>query len=125
MSATDVCIPRTDVYAAELYDEATTNRRGTLVVPAVSGWMIKRDSADPTSRSLRRGESEGRACHARRRAMDCQRSFSGRHKWVVPRVGGARLSCPRKPRSTRPTRERDADMPNVVPFDGLFLQNSC
>jgi len=30
------------------------NRRGTLVVPAEMGWIIKRDATDLTSRSLRK-----------------------------------------------------------------------
>jgi hypothetical protein len=29
------------------------NRRGTLVVPAETGWVVKRCAADPTSGSLR------------------------------------------------------------------------
>ena len=49
--------------------------RGTLVVPAEAGWIVKRCAtdptsgslreADPTSGSLREAESEGHAGHAR------------------------------------------------------------
>jgi len=34
-------------------------RRGTLVVPAEAGWIVKRCTADLTSRSLRKGNRRG------------------------------------------------------------------
>jgi hypothetical protein len=41
---------------------------GVLIVPAQSELMIERGATDPTSES--RQQSEGPACHARRREMD-------------------------------------------------------
>ena len=72
------------------------NRRDALVASVVSGWIIKRDSADLTSRSLRKTKLEGHACHARRRGIDSPTLRRGPDKQVPPKdkIGGAHLSCP-------------------------------
>jgi len=51
--------------------------RGTLVVPAESEWIIKRNAADPTSGSLRDEGSDGHACHARLEGHACHARRSG------------------------------------------------
>jgi hypothetical protein len=68
--------------------ESCPYRRGTPVVPGEVEWIIQRDAADLTSRSLqgmdatsaslRRAESEGHACRARRTTMDSPALPNGR-----------------------------------------------
>jgi hypothetical protein len=69
------------------------NRRGTLVVPDVSEWIIQHCAADLTSRSRQQSEarachahfSEGPACRVRRITLDHRPRFSGRDKRVPPK----------------------------------------
>ena len=87
-------------------------RRGVLVTPAEFAWIIKRCAADATSASLRRGNSEGRACHARRIRMDYQTLRRGRDERVPPR-GGPDKRVPPKAKSERHARERFRSKPRA------------
>jgi hypothetical protein len=76
-------------------------RRGVLVTPDESGWIIKRDSADPTSGSLRGMETcaneFGGACLSRPMNRDGSSSVIQRTRQAGPSeriFGGACLSRP-------------------------------
>jgi len=68
-------------------------------------WIIQSYVADLTSRSLRKVESEGHACRARRNGMDNPTLRTGRDERVPPRSGSDKEVPPRE--ATLQTRRRD------------------